>query len=907
MGKPPRLALQQVVQREFEDTTLPPGMARQVSEASCQADTRADDLESLLRRDQYTRHSLADRTASIIRDIQEITPEIRRHLDGEALAKLRRVGELGALATEESKRAEANDTLVDSQVPQVLAATRDLLPNGLTEEQARAIATDEDVTLVLAGAGTGKTAVIIGKIAHLVRNRGVAPESILALAFNRKAAIEIRERLPQDLKGAHVSTFHSFALRVIAAAQVAPTISKLAQDDFAYVRAIEGMIRRMLTDPQLSDSVLNLLSTMSAEYRTPFDFSSPAEYQQYVRDSELRTLNRDLAKSFEELAIANFLSQQGIAFQYEKPYQFETATKERRQYTPDFYLPEHDIYIEHFALNERGRPPRGWKGYAEGVAWKRRQHAERRTNLIETYSWQRRDETLLDTLEQRLLEAGVEFDPVPVEELVELISRERISWLAHLLGTFLNHAKSGNLSSEEIEERAQAQRDHRRTRHFLDVFHRVRQEYEDLLREERAIDFHDLINQATDHIRQGNWTSPFDHVLIDEFQDISDGRMALAKALDKPDQAYFLVGDDWQSIYRFAGSHVGLIHQCDEHLGHTRRRDLTRTFRFSEGILGPSTAFVQRNPEQTQRNLEAHRQDGDEGITVIASRDAEDGLNRALRLIRETAGGENASVLVLGRYVASRKALGGRRDSRAVNVEFSTVHSAKGREADYVVVLDLRDGRYDFPCRVEDDPLLEIVLPPVHGGGYPFAEERRLFYVAMTRARHGTYLVADPNRPSPFVRELLKHSSGIRQLGELQPGCPVCTRGTLLPSQSGGNLRCSNHPTCRHLAPRCPGCQAGYAIVQPDGAGARCTNPDCQSPPPLCPQCKFGIVVLRTGPSQFWACTGYWNTPSCTFTAPHRGQPDRQEARQGGRPSQRSDNRSARVQRYPRMRSRRRR
>lgn len=160
----------------------------------------------------------------------------------------------------------------------------------------------------------------------------------------------------------------------------------MAQDDFAYVRVIEGMIRRMLTDPQLSDSVLNLLSTMTAEYRTPFDFSSHAEYQQYVLDSELRTLNLDLAKSFEELSIANFLSQQGIAFEYEKPYEFETATRERRQYTPDFYLTDHDIYIEHFALDRRGRPPRGWTGYAEGVAWKRRQHTERRTSLIETYS-----------------------------------------------------------------------------------------------------------------------------------------------------------------------------------------------------------------------------------------------------------------------------------------------------------------------------------------------------------------------------------------------------------------------------------------------------------------------------------------------------------------------------------------
>ena len=455
---------------------------QQASETTGDMDSLTDELESLLSGDRYIRRSQARRAKSVVQLIKRgCAPESHPHLEAKTLDTLKAVDALERLVTDEAEREAANDALVDGQVAAILAATRDMLPNGLIEEQARAIATDEDVTLVLAGAGTGKTAVIIGKIAHLVRNQGVEPEKILALAFNRKAAIEIRERLPRDLKGAHVSTFHSFALRVISAAQVAPTISKMAQDDFAYVRAIEGMIRKMLADPQLSGSVLNLLSTMTAEYRTPFDFGSHAEYQQYVRDSELRTLNLDLAKSFEELAIANFLSQQGIAFEYEKPYEFETATNERRQYTPDFYLPDHDIYIEHFALDRHGRPPRAWTGYMEGVSWKRRQHTERRTNLIETYSWQHRDETLLDALERRLLEAGIEFDPVPVEELVERISRERISWLAHLLGTFLNHAKSGNLSGEEIEERARSQRDQRRTRHFLDVFHRIRQEYEALL------------------------------------------------------------------------------------------------------------------------------------------------------------------------------------------------------------------------------------------------------------------------------------------------------------------------------------------------------------------------------------------------------------------------------------------
>ena len=96
------------------------------------------------------------------------------------------------------------------------AAALAALPNPLTDEQAESVATDEDVTLVLAGAGTGKTSVVVGKVAHLVRNEGVSPDEILVLAFNRKAAAEIKERLPGDLSTAHVHTFHGFGRRVIA-------------------------------------------------------------------------------------------------------------------------------------------------------------------------------------------------------------------------------------------------------------------------------------------------------------------------------------------------------------------------------------------------------------------------------------------------------------------------------------------------------------------------------------------------------------------------------------------------------------------------------------------------------------------------------------------------------------------
>ena len=823
-----------------------------------------DSITAYLAPDRFIRRSHASHMTQSARQLAEQLDErSRRKLTTEAGQALQWLESTTEPTTLEGTRAAQNETFLEDSVPSVRDANQDLLRNELTDEQARNIATDEDATLVLAGAGTGKTAVITGKIAHLVRNQEVDAESILALAFNRKAALEIRERLPEDLKGAHVSTFHSFALRVVASQGKAPTISKLAQDDFAHSKAIDGILAKMMTEPKMARTIIRMVSAFSTEYREPFDFDNPREYEQYVHDAELRTLNRELVKSFEELTVANWLATNGVNYTYEKPYEFLTATREHRQYQPDFYLPEYGIYIEHFALNEQGQAPPGWTTYAEEAQWKRDLHAQHQTTLIETYSWQYRKGVLESSLEAKLREHGVEFNPVPEEELVEKLSKERISRLSSLLGTFLNHAKSSNLTHEEILERANGQKDKERTECFIEILREVREGYENLLRQEDAVDFHDLINRAAVIIREGRWENPFRHVLIDEFQDISNGRMNLAEALKKPELAYFLVGDDWQSIYRFAGSYVGLIHQVDEHLGFTRRESLTKTFRFGDGILGPSTRFVQQNPEQTKRSLEANTKGGDLGITVIPADLPETGLHQALREIEEIRDCDNDSIMVLGRYRNSRSALG-RRGGGIRNLEFNTVHGTKGQEADYVVVLDLKDDRYGFPCMVEYDPLLTIVMPPTHGEPFPFAEERRLFYVALTRARKSVYLITDPVRPSPFVREMLKNCPEVKVRDGMRPPCPACERGALVPSQSGDNLRCSNFPRCQHLSPRCSGCRMGYVSIT-EGE-AECSNPGCEMPPEMCPWCRDGILVLRSGRSKFWGCSRYQGTPSCTYT-----------------------------------------
>ena len=853
-----------------EEKKLNQGAAEEARKLKPEIVTLDKNLQECLSGQEFIRHSKAEALARAIRNLtDQVNPRIRNQLDQLSQAALARIDSLQDLINLENYRTEANRRFTTDQTVKVWEATRDLLANPLTDEQAQAVATDEDATLVLAGAGTGKTSVITGKIAHLVRNQGVAPESILALAFNREAAKEIRDRLPKDLQGANVLTFHAFGRQVIASQCTAPTVSTMASDPFALAKTVERFLADLVSDPDVGNIAIRLMANMPADYKAPFDFKNESEYQGYIREVGLRALSGDLVKSFEELEIANWLTQNGVPFRYERTYPENTRTREYRQYQPDFWIPGHDIYIEHFALNEQGAAPPGWTGYVEGVQWKREKHREKRTTLVETYSWQHRQETLLPTLRQKLEGLGVGFKPISRDQLIAKLGKERISPLCNLLCTFLNHAKSSNLSHEELVRRIDSVSDRKRAEAFVQVFRRIRECYESRLAEEQALDFHDLINQAAMHLKEKRNGQYYTHVLVDEFQDISTGRMELLKALRNPDVAYFLVGDDWQSIYRFTGSRVSLLRNVDQHLGHTRVETLTQTFRFGQKILGSSSNFIQQNPEQTRRTLKPNPDVNDKGLTMVASREPADGLRAVIKDLAESADyQETDSIMVLGRFRHSRRALHTQGPKARDKVIYRTVHRAKGQEADYVVILDLKNSKHGFPCKVEDDPLLKLVLPSIEDGEYQFAEERRLLYVALTRARKGAYLVVDERYPSPFARELLntgKHE--IREINKLMPPCPRCLDGTLRESRSQENLRCSNHPDCGYLSPICPDCKLGFVSIS-QAAVTKCSNPDCHTTQTICPSCGQGILVQRArrrDRSPFLGCTRFAEQPSCRY------------------------------------------
>lgn len=694
----------------------------------------------------------------------------------------------------------------------------------LTRQQRLAAVRNEDCGLVVAGAGSGKTSTLIARVAYLLGSGLAEPGEILLLAFNRDAADELGARI-QDRVGAtvKVGTFHSIGYQIVGAATGArPSVCKGADDSAVAARRIEDAIKRLFrSDRRFAAATVALNAFHRDAYRPHWEFASMDDYQRYVRQLEFRTLSGARVKSYEECVIANWLTLKGIRYEYERPYEHRTASASRRQYQPDFYLPDHGIYIEHFGVSRADdvAPGIDREQYLAGMEWKRELHRSRGTTLIQTYSWMHAEDVLLDTLERELRDHGVRLTELDPDEALQALNKlGAVYQTAQLIVRFRGLAKGLGLSPSDLRSRARGFGDYGRSAAFLDVYEPLLAEYERQNDENGEIDYEDMLHQAADYVERCRYASPFRHIIVDEFQDVSGGEVRLAKALrDQVAEARLLcVGDDWQSIYRFRGADLGYMTSFAERFGHATRTDLDLTFRCNEAISAVASRFVQRNPAQLRKTIKSTRSAGPSPI-VIRFATPEETRQQALRdVLGEIAAAypEGASVFILGRYNPWSPTYGLpypneqrllRREHGTLRLDFRTIHGAKGLEADVVVICDLVEGFRDlrgFPSSIESDPLLQLPLP--HPDPFPAAEERRLLYVAMTRARDRVYLMAELGPPSSFITELSDTATYPEVTVHGAPTrCPSCTSGFVRWCRAGAQtfIGCSDYPLCHRSQP----------------------------------------------------------------------------------------------------------
>lgn len=271
------------------------------------------------------------------------------------------------------------------------------------------------------------------------------------------------------------------------------------------------------------------------------------------------------------------------------------------------------------------------------------------------------------------------------------------------------------------------------------------------LKEEGAVDFSGLIHQAVTLLDKGRFISPWKHILVDEFQDISPQRAQLLAALRRQNlrTSFFAVGDDWQAIYRFSGAELTLTTAFEHHFGRGERCALDTTYRFNDRIGEIANTFVQQNPHQLKKPLNSLRAGDKKAVMLLPETQLKALFDKLSSYVTP-----DERILVLARYHHLRPAMLDKASVRWPNliIEFMTIHASKGQQADYVVIVGLNDGKEGFPALPRESLLEQVLLPQPE----PFAdaEERRLLYVALTRAKHRVWLLYDRDAPSVFVEQL---------------------------------------------------------------------------------------------------------------------------------------------------------
>ncbi|MBC6713771.1 UvrD-helicase domain-containing protein [Treponema sp. Marseille-Q3903] len=781
----------------------------------------------------------------------------------------------------------------------------------LDDDQRKVVLTDEDYCLVIAGAGAGKTTTVAAKVKCLVEKLNIKPEEILVVSFTNKAVEELRDKIKNQLHiDCPITTFHASGNAILHKQNDEKL--NIVQNEKLYFILEDYFNESVLTNEKLVDDLVTFFASYcdapadeivdkailfnkiaSSSFTTLR--SELGEYEKKIipsGDKKYVTIQNEQLRSNEEVQIANFLYLNNIEYEYEPKYKFSIEGS-IKPYTPDFIIKQGDkeAYIEHFGVTQDGYSNRYSKEelekYQKAMKDKVALHKQHGTTLICTCSKYNDGRELTEHLREKLEDDGFILTPKDNKEVMKKISDQDgsryVRKLINLVDRFIGNFKTNGYTVQQFDE-WQLSANNVRTKLFLRICKECYLEYERYLNKHNAIDFSDMINKSAILLKESEAVRSqikFKYIIVDEYQDISRQRFNLVEALHTNSNAKIIaVGDDWQSIYAFSGSDITLFTKFSEIMGYAELLSITKTYRNSQEVIDIAGNFIQKNSSQIRKSLKSPKTITDpviiytydsklkekgssarSGAIYNQAKAVEIAIEQILEYDKQ-AEKKSSSILLLGRFGfdgknLERSGLFEYKDSSKVkclkypklNIIFMTAHASKGLGYDNVIVINGKNETYGFPSKIEDDPVLNYVIK--RDNTIDAAEERRLFYVAMTRTKNRVYFIAPEQNPSEFLLEIKNDYKNVVLKGEwneevsdqnkFKKSCPICGYPLQHKYKEAYGLHlwiCTNEPEiCDFMTNKL---DAGKLAIM------------------KCPDCD-GYLIAKSGKSNnyFLACTNY--------------------------------------------------
>lgn len=677
----------------------------------------------------------------------------------------------------------------------------------LDEEQCKAILADEKYSLIIAGAGTGKTTTMISKVKYLIDKKNADPRRILVISYTRKATEEIINRIEENFGlPIYVTTFHSLGYNYIK--EIFYNRKCVIMDRNKKTEIFLNYFRKIFEDKRKIQEILDNFDVIKEDKNFIFSkyfLNNYMKYENYddfvdsyirtkleeaktldiddlinkwvnkqlLKDAGIITLRGECVKSAGEMMIANFLYVNGIDYGYEEVY--DELMENNSIYKPDFTIDYggEKIYIEYFGLDD--------KEYNKIKQQKQAFHEKHGNKFISI------DRLPLDRiiteLDHQLNNNKIKYKKRTNEEIYECLLRQNPLSQVYPFVYFLYDCLMCRKESFYRE-------DMNRAKNYINKYvgedlNKLKIQYKYI--EDFSLyysnccfggdvyyfDFSDLLYYSVKYLEKLTIDTNliFDYIIVDEYQDISQLKYELTyRTAVRNDARVYAVGDDWQSIYAFSGSRIEYIYKFKEYFKGAKNFNISKTYRNSQELIDCSGEFIMKNKDQIVKQLVSDKHINNP--IEFRMFDSTNSKMEEIECLKQTileihSKNPDHRILVLGRTnrmidkildddtfidgIGSKILFKGNED---IQIDGMTMHKSKGLTYDEVIIIGLNRS---FPSSRENVYWYnDLYMNKTITESIPFAEERRLFYVALTRTKNKVYLLCDENEKnrSSFIREI---------------------------------------------------------------------------------------------------------------------------------------------------------